>query len=133
MREVGPWDGDRAASPDVRPATARTRVGDQAILDTWRPMLDDFALGVGEPYLAATARRATAKLSPATAAAVGVAEGDSLVLRTGAGTVTLPVAIADLPDGVVWAPTNSEGQPLTGCLGDGTRAGDVVTIEGGAS
>jgi NADH-quinone oxidoreductase subunit G len=49
-----------------------------------------------------------------------------LSVTTSAGTVTLPLALADLPDRVVWLPTNSGGNSTRRDLGAGVGA--VVTI-----
>ena len=47
----------------------------EAVLATWHLLLDEGALQDGEPHLAGTARPSVARLSAATAAAVGVADG----------------------------------------------------------
>jgi NADH-quinone oxidoreductase subunit G len=61
----------------------------------------------GEPNLAGTARAAVARLSAATAAEVGTADGEKVTVATGRGSITVPVEITDMPDRVVWLPTNS--------------------------
>ncbi len=130
MSELGPWDGDRAAAPQV-PAGAAQRPGPgEAVLDSWRQLLDDGSLQAGEPYLAATSRLPAARVCADTLAALGLAEGDELVLRTPTGAVALPAVTADLPEGVVWAPANSRGLNLNTLLGAG--AGSLVRLEGGA-
>ncbi|MBA3232625.1 MAG: NADH-quinone oxidoreductase subunit G, partial [Propionibacteriales bacterium] len=63
----------------------------------------------GEPFLAGTARAARARLSAATAAVAGVADGERVTVWTDRGRVTVPVELTDMPDGVVWLPTNSLG------------------------
>jgi NADH-quinone oxidoreductase subunit G len=45
--------------------------------------------------------------------------------------VTLPVALAELPDGVVWLPGNSTGSRLRSTLGAGH--GDVVAVSAAQS
>ena len=57
-------------------------------------------------------RGRVARLSAATAAEVGVADGDLLTVATGAGAVTLPVAVTEMADHVVWLPTNSPGSAV---------------------
>ncbi len=101
----------------------------QAVLASWRLLLDEGSLQDGEPFLAATARRPVARLSADTAAKVGVAEGDLLAVGTDHGTITLPLVIADLPDDVVWVPANSAGSSIHRDLGVG--AGAVVRIGAG--
>jgi NADH-quinone oxidoreductase subunit G len=72
-----------------------------------------------------------ARLSAATAADVGVDEGDLLSVGTDRGTITLPLMIADLPDGVVWVPGNSAGSSIHRDLGVG--AGALVRIGVGSA
>jgi NADH-quinone oxidoreductase subunit G len=103
----------RVALPDVAPAAAPVAAAGEAVLATWRHLLD---LGLGqdnEPALAGTAPRVTARLSAATAAAVGVGEGAEVTVSTDAGSITAPVAISELPDGVVWIPAHSAGSRVT--------------------
>ena len=64
------------------------------------------------------------RLNAETAARLGV--NGTATVRTEHGSITLPVEHADLPDGVVWLPTNSgavEG-PARAAAGHG----DVVTV-----
>jgi NADH-quinone oxidoreductase subunit G len=53
-----------------------------------------------------------ARVSPATAAAAGVSDGDKLTVATDAGSVTLPLEVVPMSDGVVWLPTNSAGSAV---------------------
>jgi NADH-quinone oxidoreductase subunit G len=59
----------------------------------------------GEPYLKATARTPVALVSPATLARLGLTPGEHVDVSGDHGSVSLPVGVADLPDGVVWTPT----------------------------
>jgi NADH-quinone oxidoreductase subunit G len=80
----------------------------EAILGGWRQLLDNGSLQEGDTALAGTRHPAVARLSPATAAEVGVAEGAPLSVSGPAGSVTLPLVITpELPDRVVWIPLNS--------------------------
>jgi NADH-quinone oxidoreductase subunit G len=54
-------------------------------------------------------------------------QGASVTLTGDRGSVTLPVEVADLPDGVVWVPANSFGR---GVLADLASPGSSVTIKG---
>ena len=56
----------------------------EAVLTGWRMLLDSGRLQDGEPYLAGTARTPVARLSAATAAEIGAADGDSVTVSTGA-------------------------------------------------
>jgi NADH-quinone oxidoreductase subunit G len=135
MESFGPWEGERLAAPAV-PAyvgaeTPAAAAGDGAhyVLSTWKQLIDDGRMLDGDEYLKATARRAVALVSPATLAHLGVDEGQLVSLATELGSVELPVAVADLPDHVVWAPTSSGGVPLTRDLGV-AASGAVVRLEG---
>jgi NADH-quinone oxidoreductase subunit G len=108
LADLGAWEGETFPAPEV-PATApMSPAAGEAVLATWRLLLDLGRLQDGEPYLAGTARAAHAVISPATAAEMGWAVGNRIAVSTGHGTIRLPVSIAaDIPDRVVWLPTNS--------------------------
>ena len=101
----------------------------EAILAGWRMLLDCGRLQDGEPYLAGTARPAVTRLSAATAAALGVADGADVTVSTGRGSVTLACELTEMPDGVVWLPLNSPGSAVHRALG--VTTGAVVRIEAG--
>lgn len=131
ITELGVWDGTRAPFGGPVPAPAG-RKADGYVLATWRELLDGGRGQDGEEAMAATAKPAVARISPATAAAVGVSAGGSLTVSADGGWYTLPVEIApDMVEGTVWVPTNAPGTPL----GDlGVVAGDLVALsEGGAA
>ena len=73
-------------------------------LATWRQLLDSGRMQDGEPSLAGTARPAVAKMSAATAAEAGVADGDKVTVATDRGSVTVPVEVVPMADHVVWLP-----------------------------
>jgi NADH-quinone oxidoreductase subunit G len=81
--------------------------------------VDGGSLSIDEPHLAGTARPALARVNPATAARLGLVEGEPATVRTERGAITLPVAFADLPDGVVWLPGNSGESRVRAVLGAG--------------
>jgi NADH-quinone oxidoreductase subunit G len=131
LANLGGADGERALSPRVQPLGAASTAAGEAVLSTWRQLLDDGRLQEGDPYLAATARTPVARLAPATMRSLELSDGDEVVLRTDAGAVALPAETADdLPANVVWAPQNSAGLPLHRLLRAGE--GDVVRLEKGA-
>ncbi len=111
MQEVGAWDGDRAPfAPELSAAeSAQTdRGADNSVtLATWKLLLDDGRMLDGDDYLKATARTPVALVSAGTLAALGLTAGEHVEVSGDRGTTTLPVAVADLPDGVVWTPTRS--------------------------
>ncbi|WP_020668550.1 NADH-quinone oxidoreductase subunit G [Amycolatopsis nigrescens] len=105
-------------------ATAASPGEGQAVLATWRQLLDDGSLQDEEPHLAGTARPAVARLSEKTA------NGHrSVTVSTERGAITLPVEVTDLPDGVVWLPGNSAGSNIRVALGAGH--GSLVSLTGG--
>ncbi|MGI9064305.1 MAG: NADH-quinone oxidoreductase subunit G [Pseudonocardiaceae bacterium] len=126
---LGPYHGSRLAGPRVAPPPAPQPGAGQAVLATWRRLLDNGSLQDGEPFLAGTARPVAALVSPSTAADLGLAAGHPLTLATERGVVSLPAATADLPDGVVWVPANSGSATVRPSLGAGHGA--VVTVTAG--
>jgi len=85
----------------------------QAVLSTWRHLLDKGALQSGEPYLAATSRVAVVRLSPATAQALDLLDGASTTVSFADITATAPLIVtAGMANDVVWIPANSEGSSL---------------------
>jgi NADH-quinone oxidoreductase subunit G len=129
LTALGAWKGERASPPaPLSPSADTTQLGGAvaARLSTWQQMIDAGRLQEGEPYLAATARPVVAKLSAATAAAAGVADGDKVTVATAIGSVTVPAEITAIADGVVWLPTNSPGSAVRASLGAGH--GSRVTL-----
>jgi len=98
----------------------------RALLATWHNLLDAGRMQDGEPNLAGTARATVARLSAATAAEAGTADGAKITVATSHGAITVPVEIADMPDRVVWLPTNSAGSAVRRDLHAGH--GSVVTL-----
>jgi NADH-quinone oxidoreductase subunit G len=81
-----------------------------ARLATWHQLIDGGRMQDGEPFLAGTARPAVARMSVATATQAGVSDGDKVTIAVGNGataSVTLPVEVTTMVDGVVWAPTGA--------------------------
>jgi NADH-quinone oxidoreductase subunit G len=129
IAELATWDGSAATAPAV-PAAEPPDVGPgQAVLASWRLLLDAGRLQDGEPWLAGTARRPVARLSQATADEVGVSDGEPLTVSTASGSLTLPVLVTELPERVVWLPTNQVGAPVREILH--ADAGSVVQLSRG--
>jgi len=100
----------------------------EAVLSTWRHLLDKGTLQSGEPYLAATSRVAVVRVSPATASALGLVDGaDATVGCCGKTAVAPLIVTAGMADGVVWVPANSEGSSLN------IPSGCVVTVKAGGN
>jgi NADH-quinone oxidoreductase subunit G len=109
---LGTWHGRRAADPlwtSTIPPEAGLLGPGEALLATWHQLLDAGRMQDGEPYLAGTAREPVALMSAATAAEAGTSDGGKVSVATGAGAVTLPVQVTDMPDRVVWMPANAAG------------------------
>ncbi|WUI04580.1 NADH-quinone oxidoreductase subunit G [Spirillospora sp. NBC_00431] len=125
LTELGGYRGDRPDAPNVAPPLPPHPERGEALLATWRLLLDRGRLQDGEPFLAGTAKGAVARLSPATAAEIGAT--GTVTVSAARGEVTLPLEItAGLPDRVVWLPTNSAGCAVHRDLG--AASGGVVRI-----
>jgi NADH-quinone oxidoreductase subunit G len=122
--------GSRTAAPAVAPAEPARPGPGEAVLATWHHLIDNGTLTEGDPHLGGTARPSVVRLGKAAAEALGVAEGDAVTVGTDRGALTLPVAITDMPDGVVWLPTNSPGATVRRSLG--AASGTIVRLTVGA-
>ena len=126
--EVNPlmeWD---AAPQGFTPVPAQVPVTagkGEVVLASHKPMIDAGRLQDGAPWLAGSARCPILLASAATLAAAGIAPGADATLQTERGRVTLPAAIADLPDCVAWVPECSTGSVIHDNLGG---VGTVVTL-----
>ena len=120
------------SAPSSKPGPPAKLSPGRAILATWHELLDAGSLQDATPYLAATAKPLRARLSPASARALGIADGAPLTIWAAKGgpAITLDLLITAMPDGVVWVPTRSVGSEVHRTLGVG--AGAVVSLEGGS-
>jgi NADH-quinone oxidoreductase subunit G len=112
LAALGTWRGHRAPAPRsaAEPGGEPGPVAaGEAILATWSELLDAGRMQDGEPYLAGTARPPVARMSAATAAEAGTGDGGKVTVATATGAVTVGVAVADMPDRVVWLPANTAG------------------------
>ncbi|KAB1153033.1 NADH-quinone oxidoreductase subunit G [Micromonospora sp. AMSO12t] len=121
---------DRPATPSVEPAAVREPGAGEAVLATWHQLIDLGSLTDGDEHLAGTARPPVVRLGKGTAEALGVADGDPVTVGTDRGALTLPAAITEMPDGVVWLPTNSPGSTVRRSLG--ATSGALVRISAAA-
>ena len=126
LAALGAWDGAKSEFGGVSAIAPITVSGDQAILTSWRRLLDNGSLQDGEANLAGTARKTVAVISPKRAAAIGVNDGDLVKISNNKGAIVLPVLIEAIHDDAVWAPRNSMGSELLRTLG--TAANSVVTV-----
>jgi NADH-quinone oxidoreductase subunit G len=126
--QLGPGISAVAAAALEMPAPGEAK----AVLATWPELIDAGRLLDGDDVLRRTARTPVVRLSKQTAASLGVTDGEPVRVSTDRGSITLPALLTDMPDGVVWVPTNSPGAPVRRALG--VVSGAVVTVsrEGGA-
>jgi NADH-quinone oxidoreductase subunit G len=132
LATLGVWRGARPEPP--RPGghagspTAVVPPG-QALLATWRQLLDSGRMQDGEPSLAGTARPVVARMSAATAAEAGLTDGDKVTIATELGSVTVPVDVVPMADRVVWLPAAGlPGQRSTIRAELGAGHGSTVTL-----
>jgi NADH-quinone oxidoreductase subunit G len=124
LSALGTWKGARPMSPAVLFSDPPLVLGDRDLrLATWQQLVDAGRLQDGEPFLAGTARPVAARVSAATAAEAGLSDGEKVTVATLAGSVTVPLDVTDMTDGVVWLPTNSPGSAVRADLvaGHGSR------------
>jgi NADH-quinone oxidoreductase subunit G len=114
---------------DVRPPAAPDLGPEEAVLATWRQLIDAGTLQRDEPELAGTARPSVARIGADAARRLGLADGDRLTVSGETGSVTLPVRITAMPDRVVWLPMRSPGSEIRTELGSGP--GGVVRLSVG--
>jgi len=116
----------RVGPPKESPASAQLPNAGRAVLATWAELVDAGRMSDGDDNYARTAKPARAVLNPATAAEIGVRAGDEVAIEGPAGGLQFPVELGDMPDRVVWIPTNAVGYPTRAAIGAG--AGDIVGI-----
>ncbi|WP_232667585.1 NADH-quinone oxidoreductase subunit G [Pseudonocardia sp. TRM90224] len=126
LARLGSGNAAAPAAPALAPSEPLRPGFGQAVLASWRQLIDDASLAIDEPALAGTARPAVVRINAATAERLGLAEGADATVRTERGSITLPVALADLPDGVVWLPGKSGESQVRTVLGAGH--GDLVGV-----
>lgn len=127
LTELLDWSGAKPDFARVSATDVPHASGNEAVLATWKMMLDAGRLQDCEGHLAGTAQRAVVRIAAEFAAELGVRNDDLITVSGPAGSVTLPVAVTDMPHHVVWLPQNSAGCSVYTDLGAG--AGDIVTLE----
>jgi NADH-quinone oxidoreductase subunit G len=128
LAALGAARGD-AAAPRLAAPGGPELADDQAVLASWRQLLDVGTLQRDEPALAGTARQPVARIGKDAARRLGLADGDRLTVTGPAGSISLPVRITEMPDQVVWLPMRSPGSEVRSQLGTGP--GGVVTLSSG--
>ena len=126
IAQLGKWDGARAPFTPVAAGSAPSASGDQAILTSWRRLLDMGTMQRGEDNLAGTRRQTVAVISEKRATAAGVVTGDQVRISNAHGSITLPVLVEDIHEDAVWIPRNSFGSQALTAL-DAVH-GELVTV-----
>jgi NADH-quinone oxidoreductase subunit G len=130
IKRLGATSATRGDAPSYdAPAPAAPQSG-EAVLATWHLLLDEGRLQDDEPHLAGTRKPALARLSETTAKEIGARDGGQVTVASDHGSVTLPLAVTDMPDRVVWLPTRSPGSHVHEALR--VTSGAVVKIRGTA-
>ena len=148
LGSLGTWRGARAEPPAMaggggEPGAHQVhQVHGSGVLDvrlaTWHQLLDSGRMQDGEPALAGTARPAVARMSAATAADAGAADGDKVTVATDLGSVTVPVEVVPMADHVVWLPAAglpgnaAEIAPYPGYTEPAVQAGPTIRARLGA-
>jgi NADH-quinone oxidoreductase subunit G len=120
------------AGLDVPPPAAPSLGPGEAVLASWRQLLDAGTLQQDEPELAGTARRPVVRIGAGTARALGVVDGDRVTVNGATGSVHLPVQVTAMPDQVVWLPMRSPGSEVRTDLGIGPGGVVRLSVGGGA-
>ena len=107
LASLGHWQGAEPRAAYVHADLATEPGPGQALLASWQELLDTGRMSDGEPFLAGTARPVLARMSAATAAEAGTADGRRVTVATEHGEITVPVRVTAMPDRVVWLPTHA--------------------------
>ena len=117
FNSIGIWDGPKPVMKSVSPIAVKTVTGDEAILTSWRNLLDKGSLQDGEENLAGTARKSVVVISNSRAAKIGVKESELVRVSNEYGAITLPCLIADIEESSIWLARNSLSSQLIRNLG----------------
>ena len=125
LGSLAKWDGARAK---FTPSNSKSiSIGsDEAILTSWRRLLDDGSLQEGEVNLAGTARKSVVVISPNRASELGVVDGESVKVSNSQGSIVLPVLVENIHNDAVWLPRKSSGAHLLETLG--SASGTLVKV-----
>jgi NADH-quinone oxidoreductase subunit G len=126
FNQLGKWDGAPVAFAPVTPVAPKTIGGNDALLTSWRRLLDMGTLQKGEDNLAGTRRPTVAVISAKRATSLGVTSGDQVRISNSHGSITIPALVEDIHDDAVWLPRNSFASQTLVSLN--AAHGDVVTV-----
>ena len=122
---LGNWE--KRSEFKAIPAGTINVAGDEALLASWRLLLDAGSLQDGEANLAGTAHPSVAVISSERASRLGVNEGELIRVSTKHGAITLPCQISDIEASSVWIPRNSVESRAIATLGIAT--GPVMVVK----
>ena len=126
FESIGNWDGSKNSMKSVAATSVMNASGDEAVLNSWRNLLDKGSMQDGEENLAGTARKSVVVISPARAKSLSVSENDLVRVSNDYGAITLPCSINDIEDSSVWLPRNSQSSQLIRNLG--TVSNSIVKV-----
>jgi NADH-quinone oxidoreductase subunit G len=126
LASFGEWDGAKSTFAPVASMKQTKISANQALLTSWRRLLDESSLQEGEDNLSGTARKSVVVISPKRASSLGVVDGDAVRVSNDHGAVVLPVLVEAIHDDAVWLPRNSRGSHLLATLG--VASGSLVTV-----
>lgn len=101
------WDGARAPFAPLPSISFKQPTENQALLTSWRLLLDEGTMQSHEPNLAGTAHPSVVVISKDRAERLGVVDGDHVKVSNEFGSVTLPAKIGDIDFRAIWIPRNS--------------------------
>ena len=156
MAQVGPWDGPRAtggraASASERPVETTSPIGGRAasgserpvettpptrptdadlVLASWKQQIDDGRMQDGDEAMRLTARKPVLLVNAETLARTGAVAGELVRLSGPLGSVELPVGVADLAEGTVWAPASAPGLSVRHLVGPAGSPVSITTLGG---
>ncbi|OYN94070.1 NADH-quinone oxidoreductase subunit G [Enemella evansiae] len=126
LAEFAGWEGQRAAAPDEAPEALLEPGTGEAVLASWRELIDDSRAIDGEADLQATARPPVVRMNPTMAG--GITDGTLVRVSREGGEIVLPLLVdPGVIDRVVWLPTNAPGVGIGPNLG--AVPGDLVRVE----
>jgi NADH-quinone oxidoreductase subunit G len=117
LSSLGNWDGNKPAMNFLAEKSKTSAGNDEAILTSWRNLLDKGSLQDGEENLAGTARDSVVVISKNRANSLGVKDKELVRVSNNYGAVTLPCLVEDIEDSSVWLPRNSVNSQLIRNLG----------------
>ncbi len=107
-REIGGTpvtQAPRPALPSAAVVPPAATTGNEVVLSTWHHLIDAGSLTDVETHLLGTARRPVVRLGKALARQLEVVDGDPVTVASERGEITLPAAVTEMADRVVWVPT----------------------------